>query len=519
MHGWFVAESGSSDTMPSNGGDRQGRLPGRLPRRGNASAPTQPTYWNRGPNLPRFASLPSKGSETAMPDTDDFGLTGNFAPIGIECDAPHLPIAGELPKDLHGTLYRIGPDRQFPPADPIMAHWFFGDGMVHAFAIGDGCVRYRNRWVRTAKFRAEAEAGRALPFQELGEDSTVANTNILRHAGRLLALEEAHVPVELEAGSLATIGNQDFGALRGPFTAHPKPDPVTGELVFFGYSADGPFTAGMTWGAIDRAGRVSRFERFEAPFSAMVHDFAVTANYAIFPIFPLTGSMDRAMRGAPPFAWEPDLGTHIGVLRRDQGVASLQWFRTESCFVFHVMNAWEEAGRIMIDVMRYAAPSLFPRADGKPTPPADTEARLVRWALDPRAGTDAVAETPLDELAGEFPRIDDRLAGARNRYGAIAGESGPDSGLDMIAWYDLEKSRRTVFALPKGDATSEPVFVPRSPDAAEGDGWLLAVVWREAEKRSDLVVLDTQGIDRGPVATARLPHRVPFGFHGNFVAR
>ena len=144
----------------------------------------------------------------------------------------------------------------------------------------------------------------------------------------------------------------------------------------------------------------------------------------------------------------------------------------------------------------------------------------MRWTLDPEAGTDAFSRTPLDDLAGEFPRLDERRAGLKNRHGTIVATS--DAGRDgrtRSRWFDLAAGRRTLYTLPAGDAASEPVFVPRGADAAEGDGWLLAVAWRGAEHRSDLIVLDTQGVDRGPVATVQLAHRVPFGFHGNFVGQ
>jgi carotenoid cleavage dioxygenase-like enzyme len=144
----------------------------------------------------------------------------------------------------------------------------------------------------------------------------------------------------------------------------------------------------------------------------------------------------------------------------------------------------------------------------------------VRWTLDPAAGTDAFKCSPLDDMAGEFPRFDERRAGLRHRFGAFAGYSDNDntrSMMDTVAWLDLASGDRSVFTLPKGDGVSEPVFVPRNAEAAEGDGWLLATVWRGEERRSDLVILDTDDVARGPVATVQLPHRVPFGFHGNWV--
>jgi carotenoid cleavage dioxygenase-like enzyme len=167
--------------------------------------------------------------------------------------------------------------------------------------------------------------------------------------------------------------------------------------------------------------------------------------------------------------------------------------------------------------MQYDEPPLFPHPDGRMTRPAP-DARLVRWTIDPDAGTDAVTRRALDDTAGEFPRIDDRRSGLRHRFGAIAGRSYSGAGLDSLVWLDLMQGGRSRFTLPEGDGFSEPVFVPRREDAEEGDGWLLPTVWRAAEGRSDVAVFDTAGLQYGPVAIVRLPHRVPAGFHGNWVA-
>ncbi|HTE94925.1 MAG TPA: carotenoid oxygenase family protein, partial [Bradyrhizobium sp.] len=157
----------------------------------------------------------------------------NLAPIPFECDAPHLKVVGELPRELNGTLYRNGPNPQFEAPG---AHWFVGDGMLHAFHLENGRASYRNRWIRTPKWQAEHDAGRAL-FGGFGrklpdapasitEDGGVANTNIILHAGRLLALEEGHLPTEIEPGTLNRLGYCDYkGGIAGPFTAHPKIDP------------------------------------------------------------------------------------------------------------------------------------------------------------------------------------------------------------------------------------------------------------------------------------------------------
>lgn len=451
----------------------------------------------------------------------------NRAPIPFEADAPFLKITGELPRELNGTLYRNGPNPQF---DVPGKHWFVGDGMMHAFHLESGRASYRNRWVRTPRWLAEHDAGRAL-YGGFGQrlagtpenltDGGVANTSIIFHAGRLLALEEAHPPTEIEPGTLATRGYCNYGGgISGPFTAHPKIDPVTGEMVFFGYDAAGPLTPALSLGAISAAGAVTRFERFEAPYSSMVHDFMVTENHLLFPILPLTGSMTRARAGQPPYAWEPEKGAYIGVMKRQGSAKDIAWFRAESCYVFHVMNAWEDGSRIIADVMQFEEAPLFPHPDGSPTDPAKARARLCRWSIDLAGNTDRFTQSYLDDITGEFPRIDDRRAGRPSRHGWYACAN-PDLPLfhafSGIVHVDGTGKRLARYLLPAGDTLSEPVFVERGPEAPEGDGWLLTVVWRASQNRSDLAVFNATDIEAGPVALVHLGHRVPDGFHGNWV--
>ena len=456
-------------------------------------------------------------------------FTGNYAPITMECDAPDLPILGELPKDLAGTLYRNGPNPHHAPRDQNH-HWFIGDGMIHAFHIENGRVGYRNRWVRTPKWQLEAAAGHALfgswgnPMTSdpsvAGKDGGVANTNIVWHADRLLALEEAHLPFALDWRTLEPRGYCDFdGKLKFRMTAHPKIDPATGELVLFAYSAGGPFSRDMLYGTLDRRGKLTRLDRFEAPYASMVHDFLVTEHHVLFPILPLTGSMERAMSGKPAYAWEPEKGSRIGIMRRDGEVAAMRWFQSDACYVFHPLNAWEEGSKIIADVMQYEAAPLFPNPDGTPGDPAKAVARLCRWTFDLAGNTDSFTRVYIDDLAGEFPRLDERFATRPYRHGYYACQQrAEDAAFDALAHLDRVTGRRTVYTLPKGDAISEPVFVPRRNDSDEGDGWLLATIYRGAEKRSDLAIFAADAIVDGPMATAQLSHRVPFGFHGNWRA-
>ncbi|MDR3506584.1 MAG: carotenoid oxygenase family protein [Caulobacteraceae bacterium] len=448
-------------------------------------------------------------------------LRGNFAPVRGEDDF-ELEVVGQLPAGLAGSLYRNGPNPQFEPDADY--HWFIGDGMVHGFHVEDGKVRYANRYVRTPKWTLEHQAGRRLfntwgdprkadPLA-LGQDGGVANTNILWHAGRLLALEEGHSPTRMDPFTLETLGYVDLG---GKVTAHPKIDPDTGEMVFFAYMDEPmPFSRRVGYGVADAAGRLTRRESFEAPYCSMIHDFMVTRGHVLIPVLPLTGDLQRAMSGGPAFAWEPRKGAYVGVMRRDAGVESLRWFNTEANYVFHVMNAWEEGERIFADVMQYETAPLFPNADGGRG--ERSEARLVRWTFDLAGNSDTIKREAIDDLPGEFPRFDERRSGLSYRHGWFAAQTGKagEYRADGIAHIDLTTGRRSTFDLPPGDAISEPVFVPRSAAAEEGDGWIVAVAYRAPEDRSEMLVLDAQDVAAGPIATAKVPRRVPFGFHGNW---
>ena len=450
-------------------------------------------------------------------------LSGNFAPVRSEDDF-ELEVVGEIPAAIAGAFYRNGPNPQFEPRGHY--HWFVGDGMIHGVFVDGGKARYRNRYVRTPKWELENAAGRALfsGFDPRGADPSVAgkdsgsaNTNIVWHAGQLLALEEAHMPFELDPETLESRGyREDY---RGKVTAHPKIDPETGEMIWFAYGVgEGFFTNTVSYGVTDAGGKVVRRDDFEAPYSSMVHDFMVTKTHALFPILPLTGDLQRVMRGGPAYAWEPEKGSHVGVMRRDGDVSDIRWFTAEACYVFHPMNAWEEGDKIFADVMEYGHAPLFPNVDGSMTPNAG--AYLTRWTFDLADPSNTIKRERLDDTPGEFPRFDERRAGLPYRHGWFAASAEGSVGLkfDSIAHIDHQTSQKVIHTFGNGDAPGEPIFIPRSADAAEGDGWLIALVYRALEDRSDFVVLDALDIAKGPIAVAKLPRRVPFGFHGNWRA-
>ena len=452
---------------------------------------------------------------------DDPFLRGNYAPWLMEGEIHNLVVEGEIPRDLNGTLFRNGPNPQFAPRGRY--HWFDGDGMIHAFTIRDGKAHYRNRWVRSQRFQMEREAGEALwggladwansdPRVE-GIFPNAANTNIIVHGGKLLALWEAGPPHELDPRTLETRGVYDFdGQLQGPMTAHPKIDPDTGELLFFGYS---PFPPYLRYYVASADGKITRSEEIEVPVPTMMHDFIATRNHVIFMVFPATFRFENFASGAP-IRWEPELGTKIGVMPRNGTSADVRWFETNPCYVFHPMNAYSENGQVIADVCRFDRLPLFDGA-GVNDLTNGGSAKLTRWTLNLNAGT--MKEKQLDDSPAEFPRLDERYAGLMYRYGYSGGRCGvPTDGgfFNAIFRYDHQTGKKHVCDFGSAGFPSEPIFVPRSARSLEGQGYLLSVVYREPENRSELVILDAENIEHKPLAAVKLPHRIPYGFHGNW---
>jgi len=303
------------------------------------------------------------------------------------------------------------------------------------------------------------------------------------------------------------------GIVPGIMTAHPKIDPDSGEMLFFGYSAIPPY---LVYHVADRDGRLLRSEPIDVPFASMMHDFIVTASHVVFPVFPAVFDLSLIEQTGSPLAWRPERGTHIGVMPRDGGNADVVWFESDPCYVFHPMNAYSDGERVVAEVARYPRLPFF-GVDGA------VPATLHRWTLDLASGT--VKEEPLDDCPCEFPRFDERFAGKAYRHGYSGGGANPiaasgrfneSPAFDSVLHYDLRTATKRVHTLPPGDSLGEPIFVPRSAAAEEGDGFLLVLVHRGAESRSDLLVLDATQVDAAPLATVKLPHRVPYGFHGNW---
>ena len=469
----------------------------------------------------------------AMSVTNPF-LNFPYGPIQMECEAHDLVVEGEIPADLCGSLYRAGPNQRFAPRGDY--HLFMGDGMVHAFHIKDGKANYNNRWVRTNKWKLEDREARTLinpmnpfdcdpaysDFVFTDKDGT-ANTAIVWHGGRLLVMEEGHPPFELDPDTLESIGSWNFrGKLQTAMTAHPKIDPVTGEMVFFAYMATGPFSADVMVHKVNKEGILTESIYVPTPYSSMVHDFVVTDNYIVIPVMPITGSLDRAMVGGPPFAWEPEKGVHLGILPRNGGkTEDIKWVEMDLSFAFHFMNGFDKNDVITVDCCQFETAPLFPTPDGKST--GKSEPHLTRWTIDMNNPNPRATFKRLDEFESEFPQCDPRYTGKEYRHGWYTSPDGKakstisenDKFFNVVGHFDHQTGAADRFSCGQA-LISEAIFVPKSATAAEGEGYLLSVVTTFDTRTSSLYIFNALKLADGPLAKVHLSHRIPAGFHGGW---
>ena len=464
---------------------------------------------------------------------------GYSAPSRVEADVYDLEVEGTLPPALAGTFYRAAADPQYPPLHGTDI-FINGDGMLHMVRIADGHADLKTRYVRTEKFLAERKARKALfgayrnPFTDdpsaAGVNRGTANTSVCWHGGRLLALKEAERPVVIDPETLETLGPWDFdGRLTSvTFTAHPKIDSVSGEMIAFGYNTKGRASKTIEVYWIDASGALVRTESFDAPYPSMVHDFSVSEHYVAFTICPMVNDWERVERGEPFFHWDSDLPTMIAVIPRAEGVTAIHWYRhPQSVLQTHTFNAWDEDGRLHLDHFITTSGWLSQFPDLRDPDAHEKPPFAQRWTFDTTNPSDEFEIRRLFDPFGEMPVVDPRVATRRHRhlwFGTINHALGPmlDWGpkgppFTCIGHYDETANELAYFYAGPDSAPEEPVFVPRGPDAPEGDGWLLTVVGRRAENRTDLVVLDATNIDDGPVAIIRLPFRIHEGFHGTWV--
>jgi carotenoid cleavage dioxygenase len=495
-------------------------------------------------------------TETRFPDLPLYQGWGR--PMRVESDVASLALLeGATPEGLRGTWYKVGPDRQFPPmhGDDVFID---GEGMVHMFRFSDSKVSYRSRWVRTARFLAQEAAGRSLfgeyrntfdkdPLaSEIGGGT--ANTNVALCGDKVLIFKEDDLPYAVAPDTLETLGRFDYegkvSSLR--LSAHPKIDPVADSVLNFGNQARGDGTLDMAFYEFDMEGGIRDEIWFEAPFAGQVHDFAFTENYVVFAFFPLITDLETVKRTGLFYQWRPEHGMKIAVLKRHGTADDIRWFDGPPVSFGHTVNAWEDGTTIWFDLLLSEGNWIafhFTEEGGNPRMPDPQHVRRIRIDLARNDGIYEIA--PEKGVICELARIDDRYLGHPYRYlwmlighppagaggpapaGGMAGEAeGADAGEGFIDIFngdaDVGRLDRRTGAIDRysfGPRTNvhEPQFVPLAPDSGEGEGWLLVIVNRLAENRSELAVFDALDLAAGPVALYDIGVRVRSTFHGNWI--
>ncbi|OBJ50424.1 carotenoid oxygenase family protein [Mycobacterium sp. 1423905.2] len=483
-------------------------------------------------------------------------LEGFLAPVSAEVTATDLRVTGHIPEHLDGRYLRNGPN-PVAEVDPATYHWFSGDGMVHGVALREGrAAWYRNRWVRSPSVCAAlGEPASTRRDPRAGLLSLGANTNVLAHAGRTLALVEGGVANYELTDELDTVGTCDFdGTLFGGYTAHPHRDPRTGELHAVSYS----FARGRTvqYSVIDNQGRARRTVDITVSGSPMMHDFSLTDKYVVIYDLPVTfeppellpARAPRWLQGAArlvaqslvgrlripspvvtllnkderhsdqmPYAWDPKYPARIGVMPREGDNSDVRWFDIEPCYVYHPLNAYSEVRNgtevLVLDVVRYSR--MF---DRDRRGPGDTRPTLDRWTIN--LATGAVSSECRDDRPQEFPRIDESLVGFKHRFGYTVGfgylGDEPIAASSALYKHDYDTGSAVLAPLDPALLLGEMSFVPNPHATAEDDGVLMGYGYHRGEDEGQLLLLDAQTLES--VATVHLPQRVPMGFHGNWAA-
>lgn len=473
-------------------------------------------------------------------------LAGSSAPCRLEGEIGDLITFGEIPTEIDGTFYRVMCDPFVAPHPDNVP--IDGDGNISSFRFKEGRCDFRMRYIETERYKLERKANKALfglyrnpfthhPCVRAAVDST-ANTNIVLWADRLLALKEVALPYSIDPHSLETLEYDPFkGQVQSKtFTAHPKVDPQTDELVVFGYEAKGLATKDVVVYALDKTGQKTQEIWVKAPWCAFIHDCAITPNWVILFLWPFEANMDRMKQGKQHWAWNYDLpATFMVIPRKDDSGARYSWkkgeyrtYRWQNCMAIHTAAAWEASdGKIYVESSRVHdnAFPFFPPEDGR-MPSPQTKADFVRWEFDLSQPDSSTVPDPLVvlDLPSEFPRIDERfmtqpytvvflnvfipenLDGSKNIF----------HGLNGLAMLNNSTGKTRYFHAGHDSLCQEPIFIPRTPDATEGDGWVMCLVERRGVGRCDVVIIDTKEFEK-PIAVVQLPFHIKAQIHGNWV--
>lgn len=476
-----------------------------------------------GPNS-AFAGPPGGGSGPSGPS--GFGLESTL----YDCE-----VDGEIPADLNGAFYRVGPDAQYPLHPGNIP--FDGEGHVSMFRISNGRCDYRTRYVKNDRWQAQNEAGRILfpmyrnPSMDdpsvAGLSRSTANTHVINHRNYILALKEDSPPSALDLLTLETVVPTytfDDQLPSKTFTAHPKVDSVTGNMVAFGYEAEGHGSNVVSMFEFSPAGELVWDAKVTVPYVGLLHDFAVTEHFIVFYVMPLVFDQDQMDAGGIHWAWNGNTPTYFGFVRRGGDGSDVKWVEGPTRSATHVMGAFSDSEQIYVDVeMSQGNPFPFmPHNDGTSWNPQTGSSHITRLSVDLSRNTPR--NYSIEQLyphTGALPRQDDRYNTMPYRYGFLNCpnphvESG--RGGATLTRFDNQTRTDSYFDFGTGVSLAEACFAPKSADAREGEGYLLSVKTNSNQNgRGDLVIMDAENLADGPVATVMLPIRAVGQVHGWWV--
>lgn len=450
-------------------------------------------------------------------------IQGIYEPVAKEVTALDLKVIGEIPKDLHGAYFRNGPNPVHAPQN--LHHWFDGDGMLHAIHFENGKAEYRNRYIRSDDYNAEVAGtldagGVLLPANRARENKVykdTANTDVIVHNGQLMALWYiSGTPVRVNARTLETIGNETFGGkLPRNVSAHSKVDPDTGEFVFFDYALYEPW---MTFGTVSPTNELVHFEKVDLPGPRLPHDMGLTKNYIVLHDLPVIFT-DSGMRKGMWQIKVADQPARFGVVPRRGRGSEIKWFETDSCYIYHVINTWEEGDEVVMTACMMTPNGYGP--DPKYGPYAAMvnilalHAVPVEWRMNMRTGE--CKKRVLDDRIGEFPVVNLDYAAKKTRWSYhVAMSSDQLQKFKGLFKYDLQTGAAQEHMFEAGIFGSEPAYAPRLNAKSEDDGYVIVFTTDENSGASEARIIDAQNFEKGPVARVQLPARVPAGFHGTW---
>jgi carotenoid cleavage dioxygenase-like enzyme len=471
-------------------------------------------------------------------------MTAVTAPYALGYDSLHeeitidaLPVEGTIPRWLSGTLLRNGP-AQYEVGQSHITHWFDGFAMLHRFTMQDGAVSYANMFLHDAAYEQSLAQGR-IAFRTFATDpcraifkgaittSSPANVSIRQVAGEYVAMTETPLPIAFDPVTLKTLGVVHYeDNLPGYISsAHPHHDPQTGESLSYLVNFGRQSTLSV-YAIPDNAHARRRIGGYDVSEPAYIHSFGLTERYVVMVEAPFRVDPRALMTGDKPFimnfTWRPEEGTTFIVLRRDDGSVAGR-FQSDAFFSFHHVNAFEHDGEIVVDLVAYPDTGVIERTFldrlRNPAAPGDhdpTELRRYRLSLDHKT----LREERIGAAGIELPTINYARCNMHDYRVAYGVLSAPASGqpaavADHLVRVDVRTGETRTWSAPRC-YPGEPIFAA-APDAhAEDDGVVLSVVLNAERGNSFLVVLDAKSFTE--IGRAEVPHHIPFGLHGIYVA-